>query len=138
MIKLNSIENRICARQLISRGNNMSLSSELNNVINRLKERVSKEIPDKGFFRNFAENFDKGYKPEFYGKDIALFIERDAERDGRAFLGVSVLHPTVSLTSSTYLMNGDRKKILEFLNDKDFAKELEKTVLELSESLKKS
>ena len=29
-------------------------------IINKIKERVSKEIPDVGYFRNFSENFEKG------------------------------------------------------------------------------
>ena len=137
MIQLYGIKNEIKPINIINKGKNMNLSDEIASVIERVKSRVEREIPDKGFFRNFAENFNKEYKPEFFGKDIALFVERDSERDGRAFVGVAVLHPTQSLTASTYLMNGNRDRILEYLNNESFKSELEKTVLELSESLKK-
>ena len=113
------------------------LNNELKNIIERVKNRVEKEVPDTGYFRNFAENFNKNYKPDFYGKNIALFVQRDEQRDGRAFLGVSVLHPTMNTHASTYIMNGDRDKILEYLKDNNFEQEFKETVLELSESLKK-
>ena len=105
-------------------------------IISKVKDRVAKEVPDTGYFRNFAENFDKNYKSEIYARNIALFVERDEQRDGRAFLGVSVLHPELSMSMSSYFMNGTREKILEYINDKSFAEKLEKAVLELSESLK--
>lgn len=119
-------------------GNNMksSLNNELTKITNRLKVRVEKEIPDNGYFRNFAENFDKNYKPEIFGKNVALFIQRDEQNEGKAFLGVDVLHPTMNKHISTYIMGGDRNEILKYINNNDFAKEFEETVLELSEALK--
>ena len=117
--------------------NTLDLSQELEKIINKLKSRIEKEIPDTGYFRNFAENFEKGKKPDIYARDISLFIERDEARDGRAYLGVSALHPEMSLDASTYIMNGNRDKILEYINNKDFKEELQTAVLELSESLKK-
>lgn len=115
----------------------MDLSKELDKVIERMKSRIEREIPDTGYFRNFAENFEKGTKPDFFGRDISLFIERDEARDGRAYLGVSVLHPEMCLDASTYLMNGNRNKILEYINNKEFKEELKNDILELAESLKK-
>lgn len=114
----------------------MDLSKELDKVIEKMKARIEREIPDTGYFRNFAENFEKGSKPDFFGKDISLFVERDEARDGRAYLGISVLHPELCLDSATYLMNGDRNKILEYMNSKDFKEELKNDILELAESLK--
>ena len=117
--------------------NKLDLLQELEKIINKLKSRIEKEIPDTGYFRNFAENFEKGIKPDIYARDISLFIERDETRDGRAYLGVSALHPEMCLDASTYIMNGDRDKILEYISSKDFKEELKTVVLELSESLKK-
>ena len=136
MVQYVNINNGIKTQVLSSTGKTMSLSEELSSIISRVKDRVSREIPDTGYFRNFAENFDKNYKSEIYAKNIALFVERDEQRDGRAFLGISVLHPEKSVSISTYLTNGSREKILEYINDASFAKELEKTVRDLSESLK--
>lgn len=115
---------------------NSNLNKELGKVVERFKNRVEKEIPDKGYFRNFAENFDKNYTPDFYAKNIALFAQRDEQQDGKAFLGIDVLHPTMNKHMSMYIMNGDRNNILRYLNNNDFIPELEKYVLELSEALK--
>lgn len=118
--------------------NNMktNLTNELTKIIDRLKVRVEKEVHDKGYFRNFAENFDKNYKPEFFGKNVALFVQRDEKNDGKAFLGIDVLHPTMNKHMYTYVMNGDRNAILNYINNENFIKEFEETVLDLSESLK--
>ena len=115
---------------------NSSLVSNLEKIINKLKLRIEREIPDRGFFRNFAENLEEKEKTTFWGKDIALFVERDAKHDGHAYLGVSVLHPTMALESSTYFMNGDRKKILEYISQDKFKKELSDTIMALVENLK--
>lgn len=115
----------------------MDLSKELDRMIEVLKDRVSKEVTDSGYFRNFAINLEKGQKPDFFAKDIALFVEKDEARDGRAYLGVSVLHPTMSLDATTYIMNGNRNKILEYINEKDFKEEIKAAVLELAEGLEK-
>lgn len=136
MIKYVQDSSRIDNNTIIRGKQKMDLSKELNKVIERLKLRVEKEIPDTGYFRNFAENFDSGVKPDFFGKNIALFIERDESRDGRAYLGVSVLHPQLSMDVATYIMNGDRNRILEYINQEGFSNELKNVVLELAESLK--
>ena len=108
----------------------------LEKIINKVAERAEAEIPDKGYFRSFAENFEKDTKTDLFAKDIALFVERDEEREGRAFLGVSVLHPTMSLDITNYLMNGNRKEIIEFLKKPEFKENLKNRILSLSESLK--
>lgn len=114
-----------------------NLDSQLEKIIARVKERVAREVPDTGYFRNFAENFEKGYKSDLYCKNIALFIQRDEMRDGRAFLGVSALHPAMNQHTSTYIMNGNREKILEYMNGEGFKTEFKETVLELVDALKK-
>ncbi len=136
MIKCNTKIKTIPNDKILEKKMDSSLNQQLIKMADKVKQRVEKEIPDRGFFRNFAENFEKGFKPTLYCKNIALFVERDEMRDGRAFLGVSVLHPTMNKQMSTYIMNGDRKGIMEYLSNKDFVKELEGTVLNLSESLK--
>lgn len=107
-------------------GNKMDLSKKLEKTVETIKARVEREIPDKGYFRNFAENFE----------NIALFIERDEEREGRAFLGISVLHPQLKVDAATYLMNGDRETILKYLQAPDLQTKLEEKITKLSESLK--
>ena len=134
-INLKNIQKSVLENNKIKSGT-MDLSKELDSMIAKLKERVTREIPDTGYFRNFAINLEKGKKPDFFASDIALFVEKDEMKDGNAFLGVSVLHPTMCLDATTYLMDGNRNKILEYINNKDFKSEIQKNILELAESLK--
>ena len=136
MVKCNTKVNNLNYEKVLDKKMNNDLNNQLVKIVDRVKSRVEKEIPDKGYFRNFAENFDKGYQPQFFGKNIALFIQRDEERDGRAFLGIDVLHPTMNKHMYTYVYNGDRKALLKYLSDENFIKEFEEVVLDLSESLK--
>lgn len=104
----------------------MDLSKKLEKIVETIKCRVEREIPDKGYFRNFAENFD----------NVALFIERDEEREGRAFLGISVLHPQIKVDAATYLINGDRETILKYLQDPALNSKLQEKITKLSDSLR--
>ena len=36
---------------------NMKFSQELDKAVARIKERIEREVPDTGYFRNFAEDF---------------------------------------------------------------------------------
>ena len=112
------------------------LRPELKKIVDRLMPRVELEIHDIGYFRDFAENFVPNRKPNIYVKNIAVFIQKDTEREGRAYLGVAALHPTKPLVLNTYLMNGYRDKILEYMRNPNFVPELEKTVLEMAKCLK--
>lgn len=135
MVKYESNINRIKHTNIQMTQMNTDLNKELEKISAKIKDRVCKEVPDTGYFRNFAENFEKGYKPDLFCKNVALFVQRDEERDGRAFLGVSVLHPTMNKQISTYIVNGDRNRLLEYMNDDKFNNEFKETVLKLSKSL---
>lgn len=138
MVKYNlKTENITITKNNMVQKMSTNLDSQLEKIVNKIKERVSREVPDTGYFRNFAENFEKGFRPELFCKNIALFVQRDEQRDGRAFLGVSVLHPTMNKHMATYIMNGDRNKILEYISTSEFSTEFKDTVLELSEALEK-
>lgn len=129
-IKSNNINNIIRGKEKI-----MDLTKELDTIIEKTKKLVL-GLPDKGYFRNFGVNLPEGTKTNFYGRDIALFIERDEVRDGKMFLGISVLHPKKDIDSSLYLLNGNKKQILEYMNKESFNSELQEAVNKLSNSLK--
>ena len=114
--------------------NKMSFSDKLDTVIKEVKDKISK--PSNGYFRSFAEDIQCSEK-NIYGRSVSLCVERDEVEEGKALLLVSLLHPTLNKEASVMLVNGDRNRILEYMNDKNFKSNLEKAVLELSESLKK-
>ena len=105
-------------------------------IITRISGRVEKEIPDTGFFRDFSENIGNLSLKDFFGKDIALFIQRDAKRDGYAYFGVAVQHPTMGIDAYSYLMSGKRKEILDFIAGEDGLNRIQSAAAQLSESLK--
>lgn len=113
----------------------MDLKKELDTIIEKTRKLVI-GLPDKGYFNNFGVNLPKGTKTNFFGRDISLFIERDEKRDGKAFLGISVLHPKKDIDASVYILNGDKKEILEYMNKDNFNEELQKAIERLSNSLK--
>lgn len=113
----------------------MNISQELDKMITTVKARVEREIPDKGFFRSFAENFENK-DSKLFGKYVAMSVERDELREGEALLKLSVLHPNLPVDASNLLVAGNRKKILAYMNKENFKDEVENTVLNLSNSLK--
>ncbi len=115
----------------------VSLPDELSNIIKNMKEELDKRIKDSRYSTNFAVNFEKGYIPDFYAKNIALFVEKDRHEIDNAFLGISVLHPTMDIDARTYITNGKLKDLLEYVNKQDFKDELKTIIMELSEDLKK-
>ena len=111
-------------------------SEELNNVILKMKDRISREIPDKGYFRNFAEDFENKDK-NIFARAISLNIEKDENIEGGALLLVSALHPSMNVDASSMLVCGSRDDILRFMNKDNFQQKVREEIYKLSESLKK-
>ncbi len=109
-------------------------SQKLDMMISKIKDRVEREVPDKGYFRSFAEDVELNHN--YYGKAAAICIERDENIEGNALLLVSVLHPHINADASVMLTSGNRDAILKYMNNKDFKEEVVNTINELSESLK--
>ncbi len=108
---------------------------ELNIVISKMKERISREIPDKGFFRNFAEDFENKDK-NIFARAVSLNIEKDENIEGNALLLVSALHPSMNIDASTMLFCGSRDEILKFMNGEKFSEKVMDEISKLSNSLK--
>ena len=65
-----------------------NFSEELNSVISKMKDRISREVPDRGYFRNFAEDFENKNK-NIFARAISLSVEKDENIEGSALLLVS-------------------------------------------------
>ncbi len=115
----------------------MDIMKNIENMITTMKARVEREIPDTGYFRNFAENFENK-DSKIFGKYIALSVEKDEMIDGEALLKISVLHPNLPVDASSLLVAGSRKKILDYMNKENFIDEVKTSILELSKSLRES
>ncbi len=109
-------------------------SQKLDMMISKIKERVEREVPDRGYFRSFAEDVDLNHN--YYGRAASICVERDENIEGNALLLVSVLHPHMNMDASVMLTSGNRDAILKYMNKKDFKNEVINTINDLSESLK--
>lgn len=66
---------------------------------------------------------------------FALFVEKDDDRPGRKFLGVSVLCSLQCLDVSTYYLNSDNAGLINFLTTELTADELTKTLYNFMKSV---
>ena len=112
---------------------NMKFSQELDKAVARIKERIEREVPDTGYFRNFAEDFANSDE-KLCAKAVSLSVERDENVDGNALLLVSVLHPFMNIDASLMLASGKRDKILEYMNKDGFKDEIIRKIHELADS----
>ena len=114
----------------------VKISEQINQITAKMKDRIEKEIPDTGYFRNFAEDFENKNK-NIYARAISMSIEKDENIDGHALLLLSALHPSMNIDASSMLVCGKRDDILSFMNKENFTKKVEEEIIKLSDSLKR-
>ena len=114
----------------------VKISEQINQITAKMKDRIEKEIPDTGYFRNFAEDFENKNK-NIYARAISMSIEKDENIDGHALLLLSALHPSMNIDASSMLVCGKRDDILSFMNKQNFTKKVEEEIIKLSDSLKR-
>lgn len=136
MIKYDIIENKNKYINTYKKVSKVKIMDDLEKISEKVKNRISREVPDTGYFRSFAEDCSISNK-NIFGRSVSICVERDETADGSALLLVSLLHPTINKDASKMLVCGKRDVLLKYIEDANFKRELEKTVLELSESLKK-
>ncbi len=129
IIKINNKNVRMVPKGIT----NMKFSQELDKAVAKIKERVEREVPDTGYFRNFAEDF-ANTDDKLCAKAVSLSVERDENVDGNALLLVSVLHPFMNIDASSMLACGKRDKILEYMNKDGFKDEVMRKIRELADS----
>ncbi len=134
MTRINNMNNinktKISGKDII-----MELKDSLKQTVETMKNRVEKEIPDKGYFRDFAEDFANPDK-NIYAKAISLSVQKDINNEGKAYLGVNILHPSMTLNASSNIAYGTRNELLKELNDSNIINKLEANIKNLSEKMK--
>lgn len=136
MTKINNMSN-IKKTKISGKDITMELKDSLKQTVETMKNRVEKEIPDKGYFRDFAEDFANPDK-NIYAKAISLSVQKDINNEGKAYLGVNILHPSMVLNASSNIAYGTRKELLKELNDSNIINKLEANIKNLSEKMKES
>ena len=113
----------------------INLSESLREITEAIKEDITNKIHDVGYFSNFArdcKNPDKGV----FARAISLAVRKDPNNEGKAYLSINLLHPTMEINSSSNLAYGDRTKLSELVNRPDFVEKLETIVRDMAEKLK--
>jgi len=113
----------------------IKLCDKLREITEAMKDDINNKIFDVGYFSNFAQNC-KNPDKNIYARAFSLAIRKDPNCDGKAYLSINILHPTMMINSSSNLAYGDRKKLLEFINKPDFIENLESTVKYMAEKMK--
>ncbi len=111
------------------------MTDELDKVIEKIKLRVEREIPDKGYFRSFAEDY-ANKSEDLFAKAVSISIERDRDNEGKARLIIALLHPKMNVDASAMLIHSDKKSILNYMNQDGFKQEVQQMIKELSDSLR--
>ncbi len=122
-------------RQYPGKAKTMTLSDNLKNSAEILKTKINDMIPDTGYFRTFAEDF-ANTDNRVYAKAISLAVKKDPNVDGKAYLSINLLHPTMNLNKASDLAYGNREQLISKINEPDFLENLEKKILQMSEGLK--
>ena len=145
MIKCDTVTgNKAVAKYMRKGVSRVDFAENFAKISEEVKKKLSEEISKRNsqrvyvpeYFRSFAEDFSVNNR-KIFGRSVSLCVERDETVEGKALLLVSLLHPTMNKDASKMLVCGDFEKLLEYMNNKNFSKEFERAVLELSESLKK-
>ena len=136
IININNVQSLGMTDAIRKSAEDLPLTKCLKSMINDLETEINNRIHDVGYFSDFSVKMVKNKVPDFWGKELALFVEKDTQKEGSAYLGVSVLHPTMAVERPVYLAKGDRKKLIEYIKRENFEKELEQTVNSIVESLK--
>ena len=122
-------------RQYTRKAKTMTLNDNLKNSLEVLKTKINDMIPDTGYFRTFAEDF-ANTDERVYAKAISLAVKKDPNVDGKAYLSINMLHPTMNLNKASKLAYGDRNQLVAKINEPDFLENLKKKILQMSEELK--
>jgi hypothetical protein len=113
----------------------IKLSDKLREITEAMKDDINNKIFDVGYFSNFAQDC-KNPDKNVFARAISLAVRKDPNTDGKAYLSINILHPTMQINSSSNLAYGDRKKLLEFINKPEFVDNLESVVRNMSEKMK--
>lgn len=113
----------------------VDFESQLNNLINKLKTRAENEMFDTTYYRTINEHFQNPNK-KIYCRSIAMTISQDEADKSQHILELSILHPTMIIENKRPLAAGNKKTILNFLNNSGAHEIIKNDILQMSEKLK--
>ena len=78
----------------------IKLSETLQKITEAIKDDISSKIHDVGYFSNFAQDC-KNPDKNLFARAISLAVRKDPNNDGKAYLSINILHPTMQVNSSS-------------------------------------
>lgn len=113
----------------------VDFDNQLNNLLNKIKTRAEYEISDTHFYRTINEHFQNANK-KLHCKSIAMNISQDEADKSQHILEISILHPSMTIENKRPLAAGNKKTILNFLNNSGSIELIKNDILQMSERLK--
>lgn len=112
----------------------MNNKENIETLLNRLKLQAENYISDRDYYRPINEGINTTDKKLPY-KGLALTITQDETNKASHLLEVSLLHPSMATEIKRPLAIGNKKDILEFLNNAKSLDEIKQNIKEMSQKL---
>lgn len=112
----------------------MDYSKKLKNLLDKFKKRAEYEVSDSHYYRPISEALLVQNKKLPY-KSAALTISQDETNKTQHILEISLLHNSMVKEIKRPLVAGDKKEILQFLNDNNSLNILKNDISEMSQKL---
>lgn len=112
----------------------VDFDKQINNLLNKVKNRAEYEISDSSFYRSINEHILNKDK-KFHCKSIALSISQDEANKAQHILEISMLHPTMMVEAKRPLACGNKNTIMKFLNSQSSINILKEDIAAMSNNL---
>lgn len=107
---------------------------DLETLLHKIKSRAEFEISDTHYYRPINEGlYSKNKKMPYKG--AALTISQDETNKAQHMIEISLLHPTMATEIKRPLAMGNKKEIIEYLNDNNTLNNIRKDISEMSQKL---
>ena len=107
---------------------------DLEALLHKIKSRAEFEISDTHYYRPINEGlYSKNKKLPYKG--AALTISQDETNKAQHMIEISLLHPAMATEIKRPLAMGNRKEILEYLNNNNTLNNIKKDISEMSQKL---
>ncbi len=113
----------------------VNFDNQINNLLNKVKNRAEFEISDNNYYRTINEYFQNSDK-KINCRAVSLSISQDETNKAQHLIEISMLHPTMAIENKRPLAYGDKKAILNYLNKLNVKELIENDIKPMSERLK--
>ncbi len=133
MIKFNQVKIFKHSTDKISK-KYMDSIKDLDSLLKKIKTRAEFEISDTHYYRPINEGlYSKNKKLPYKG--AALTISQDETNKAQHMIEISLLHPSMATEIKRPLALGNKKEILEYLNNSNTLNNIKNDISEIAKKL---